>query len=371
MLSRHARLILPRQTLILGTTVLKRLWRSKRGLSTIVASLLMVLIVISTSVIVGVFYGGVLRSLLVEATFASDIFTVVHSGDPSITGNRVLPPGPPFTFSPQFFCTGASPVSSPVSGNVVVPAGEVCTVSASVGGSIGVHQGGTLMIQGNSVGGNIVDDRASLVSIRTTVINGNVQLYGTGSATITGVQLGGNLFVTSGGTVWVEGNTVGGNMRFEDTIAVTVKGNGIPGNLIFDEVLDCASSGNTVVGRTIGQCLDRLAIDIMNTGATSASLTTMYLDSKLSNSIAWTLVSSSPNCQGQMDSYGLCNSFPVVIPARQVARVILVSLTNPTGPVQVLIWSQSHNFSEARIDPKLGLLCSTSSMIPPRSFSFC
>ncbi len=351
--------------------VLNRLWRSRRGVSKIVSSLLMVVIVISMSVIVFAFYGPVFSALLRGGGIAPEDFTIIQASGQLTSLNGFGTPGPrPITFAGSYTCTRLSPVNSPVTGNVIVPAGEKCTVSAPVTGSIGVNFSGTLIVQGTSVSGSIVDDRAAAITIQNSNIGGPVQLWGTGSIYIANSQLTQGLLVQfASGTVQVQGNTMA-EAAFEEINGVAIiTNNRITGNLSFEGFFQCVSSGNTVGGTVVGQCTGKARIDIMNTGTSAVSFTRIYLNDQPWSNVNWTLApGSSINCGNIILPPGsFCNTLPIVIPPKQMARIDY-SWVPPdiNSQVRIIMWSQANNYFDARIDPRLGLVCSTRSLMSPK-----
>src|SRR5215472_10081512 len=74
---------------------IKRLLRSKGGISQIIAELMMVLIVLIMSVTVFVFYSGVFGALLTGVSLHPENFTIVGAGAPNgfVNASAVQPSG--------------------------------------------------------------------------------------------------------------------------------------------------------------------------------------------------------------------------------------------------------------------------------------
>lgn len=352
-----------------------RVAHSRRGISTIVASLLMVVIVIIMSVTVFVYSTGLLGSLLIsddESPFGED-FRIMFASYQFRQVSRTLGPGPSLG-SYNYNCT--SSINSPFNGNVLVPSGATCTITANINGNVGVAQGATLILQGASIAGNLIADRAYKISLESTTVTvtGNVELYGVETVIITGstTDVPGNLIVRGSKTVTISSNLIRGNVELVGNDSVVLTSNTIQGNLLFDQNLLCAGMNNVVAGNTTGECPDKIFIHLRNTGSKQVKIKYIYVDSQPWAGVSWKLVSGAPaNCAGQIVS-GYCNSLPMVIPKGEMSEVLIAwAPINISKEMRLLMFSSTGNYVEARIHPQLGLQCGPSLGMSPRSPSHC
>ena len=183
---------------------MKSLLHSKRGLSTIISSLLMVVIVVAMSVIVGIFYGNVLTSLFTSGKGPHpEFFTIIQSSTLSsgnFDPNTVQPTGsPPSISSSGTACTSSSPINTPVNGGVYVPPGQSCTITASISSGVQVNYGASLTVQGAGISGGIKDNSSSSISLQGgATVTGGISLYGTGNFYMTGSQVSSGSIVLNG-----------------------------------------------------------------------------------------------------------------------------------------------------------------------------
>jgi hypothetical protein len=379
---------------------LKNLRRSKRGMNTIIAEVLMVLIVIVMSVIVFVFYNGVFGALLSPSGPHPENFSIIAAGAPSSGGfdpNSIQPVGsPPSVSTSGTVCTSSSPINTPVSG-VYVPPGQTCTITASVSSGVVVNFGATLIVQGASViiSGGIKDNSSSSITIQGgATVSGGINLYGTGNfylsgsqvssgavvlngvkyasiASTTGPGLSGGLQASYSGSVQVDSNTITGGTFFTNDSIVRVTNNGGSGGMHFSNDPNCYSANNTISGGQSGTCTGGSpsgGLDIVNTGAYAISFNALYLDSQLWSGVSWQLATgSTEQCGSTVIPIGPCTLFPIVIPPNTMVHLSFSWVNpTPTTPVEIQMWTLVHNYLEARIDPTAGLVCSSRSMDAPR-----
>jgi hypothetical protein len=65
-----------------------------------------------------------------------------------------------------------------VSGNVVVPAGAGCTMSATVSGNVTLEQGAGLLATDTTIDGNVVGKDAGQISLDFVTVGGSVKMSG-------------------------------------------------------------------------------------------------------------------------------------------------------------------------------------------------
>ncbi len=365
------------------------------------SSLLMVVIVVAMSLMVGVFYGRVFSALLYDQNFHPEQFIVIQAGaltSGSFDPNTVQPTGNPPSFSSlSNTCDSTHPITTPVTGGVNVPPGQSCTITAGVSGGVQVNYGGSLTVQGTIITGGIKDNRSATINLQGASVSGNLNLYGSGNLIMTGSQqfggnvalngvkyssmsgssIGGNFQAISSGSVQVDSNAISGTVLFSNDKVVRLTNNTISGTLTFISDPDCLSQGNTVSGAISGTCTGGSSnggLDIMNTGAAPVNLNGAYLDGQPWMGVSWQLMSgTSEQCGSAILPVGPCNTYPVTIPPKQVARVTFTWVSpDSVTPVRIAIWTSYGNYIEARTDPAVGLVCSTSGMMAPREpVGFC
>jgi hypothetical protein len=357
----------------------------------------MVLVVLIMSVTVFVFYSGVFGALLSGASIHPENFIAVAAGAPfsGFNASAVQPTGPnPNSFPGGLtICTGT--ITS-TSGNLLVPPRASCTIIGATVQSIYVNYGASLTVNGAN-GQGIYDNRsASINIINNAKLSGNIGLYGTQAFTMTNSQqtsgnlvmngvvyasfssthLGGNLSATSCGSVQVDSNTINGNVAFLNDQVVRLTNDIIQGTLTFVTDPNCYMANDTV-GVINGTCTGGAPsgeLDIMNTGAYTVSFNNLYLDNQPWTGISWQLASGSTElCGSAVIPVGPCSVFPIVVPPNTLVQVSF-SWVNPTpsSQVYILMWTLVRNYLESRVDPNVGLVCSSRSMYAPREpVGFC
>jgi hypothetical protein len=362
-----------------------------------VAELLMVVIVLSMSAIIFVFYSGVFGALLTGVRLNPENFTAVAAGAPvaGFNASAVQPTGS----NPNSFPGGLTVCNGTVtgtSGNLLVPPGASCTINGATFQSVYVNYGASLTVNGGNGQGIYDNNSASISILNNAKISGNIGLYGTQSFTMTnsqqssgnmalngvvyasfsGTHLGGNFQATACGSVQVDSDTVNGNVSFLNNQVVRLTNTIIQGTLTFATDPNCYMA-NVTVGVINGTCTGGAPsgdLDIQNTGAYTVSFNTLYLDNQPWTGISWQLATgTTEQCGSTVIPIGACTVFPIVIPPNTLVHVSF-SWSNPTpsSQVYILLWTLGHNYLETRVDPTAGLVCSTRSMDSPREpVGFC
>ncbi len=385
---------------------LRRFLRSKRGIDTIIAELMMVIIVVIMSVIVFVFASGTFGPLLRGTSIHPENFNIVAAGAPSsglFNTSAVQPTGsPPSVSTSGTVCTSSSPISGTVSG-VYVPPGESCTIlaSANVMSGVVVNYGASLTVQGATISGGIKDNRSSSITLESgATVSGGISLYGTGNFYLTGSQissgsvvlngviyasissstgpgLSGGLNAFSSGSVQVDSDTITGGTFFTNDQVVRLTNNSGSGGMHFTNDPNCLMANNTISGGISGTCTGGSTsggLDILNSGAYTVSFRTLYLNSQPWNGISWQLATgSTEQCGNTVIPVGPCTVFPVVIPPNTMVHLSFSWVNpTPTSTVKIIMVTLVGNFLESRVDPTAGLVCSTRSIYPPsESLGFC
>src|SRR5439155_9208111 len=177
--------------------------RSRRGFSTIIAEVMMVLIVIIMSAIVFVWAVPTFQSNTEQdnsgAAYAEKFCTVwgnFATFAPSISESlRFCGETVGCSPSAPYVCTGASsPITSPQSGDILVPANGVCVIEATVG-NVFAQTGSNLTVIGATINGNLVANYSASLNLRSANVFGFTGLYSVKTVYIVGTS-----FNTSGNT---------------------------------------------------------------------------------------------------------------------------------------------------------------------------
>jgi len=88
-------------------------------------------------------------------------------------------------------CNGS--ISSPVSGDVLVPVNGACLITSTVSGDVIVYTGGNLTVIGGTINGGLEADHSSSVTLKNASVGGFTGLYNVQTVIITGTR-----FNTSG-----------------------------------------------------------------------------------------------------------------------------------------------------------------------------
>lgn len=362
--------------------------RSRKALSTVVAEVLMVLIVIILSSIVYIWAVPTFQQAEVNGNNSavySEKFSTVWGNfatfAPSIPEDLLGANGP---FTPYTTCT--STITTATSANIFVPANAVCVISANVG-SVYVSPGANLTASGMTITGELSGDNSASITLRNVHVTDWTTL-----SNVVKVNISGSSFNTSGDTgnctdncdsalyeggrgififqnntangmvesevshqAVVTGNTInGGRLEIESADfgqitnnkvgvldldqngIVVISGNTIYGNdpsypgeaILFGLNRWCAS-GNEVIlsGSQTGICVGNIEIDLVNTGSIPVNLVGAYMSGiPLAGPISWKLHSGGP----------IHSSLPIIIPVGQSANVTM-QWTPPVG-VGTLPW---------------------------------
>src|SRR5439155_1610832 len=261
--------------------MLSDLRRSRRGVATIIAEVMMVLIVILLSAIVYVWVVPAFTSQAskdnagaayaekfetVRAQFATYVVsipeTVAACG--SQDGSVGCAPGGSY-----LTCGGS--IISPHTGDVLVPVNGVCLITSTVNGNVYVSNGANLTVIGGTINGGLEVDSASSVTLTNAGISGFTGLYNVQTVSITG-------------------------SRFN----------------------------------TSGTCIGNVEVDVSNTGSTPVKFVAVYMTNiPLAGSPSWQLASGNPTQCGNA-LLATCNQLPIVIPVGDMAEITM-SWTAPSG----------------------------------------
>src|SRR5947209_2336505 len=240
--------------------MLSNLRRSRRGVATIIAEVMMVLIVILMSAIVYVWVVPAFTSQAskdnagaaysekfetVRAQFATYVVsipeTVAACGSQDTIG--CAPGGSYLT------CGGS--IISLHTGDVLVPVNVICLITSTVNWNVYVFNGGHF-----AVFGRMEIESADLAQIINNVV--------------------GSLDLDQNGTIVIAGNIVNGTAKYGT--------NGW-----------CGTGNNQVSGSTTGTCVGNVEVDVSNTGSIPVKFIAVYMTNiPLAGSPSWQLASGNP-----------------------------------------------------------------------------
>ena len=351
--------------------------RSRKGVSTIVAELLMVLIVIIMSATAFIWAVPVFQSTTsgdnsnlafqehfqtITGSFASFVASIPETVQSS--------PGP---FTPYQTCSASSPVTSPTSANIFVPVNGVCSITASVG-NVYVSPGGNLTVVGATINGDLYGDTSLAVNLSNvhvvgwthmsnvqnvvivgsflntsgnmshctdacgsamyeggrglftmvnTIVTGQVESEVSHYATVTGNTISGRLEVESADFGQIANNYIGGVLDLDQNGVIVISGNTVSSNLLYGTNGWCSTGFNTISGSTSGSCVGNLSVDILNTGDIPVKLVTIYVsNAPLAGGLSWGLLSGKQvQCGNVLAS--TCTILPIIIPVGEMARITM------------------------------------------------
>src|SRR3989441_6942663 len=360
------------------------LWRSRKGISTILAEVLMVLIMIIMSATIFIWVVPVFQSSTsqdnsnlayqehfqtITGSFATFVQSIPESVQPS--------PGP---FTPYQTCTAASPVTSPTSANIFVPVNGSCKITASVG-NVYVSPGGNLTVIGATINGDLYGDTSLVVNLSNALVVGwthmfnvqNVVIIGSllntsgnmspgtdacGSAiyeggrgtftminttvtgqvesevshyaTVTGNTVSGRLEIESADFGQLQNNFIGGILDLDQNGVIAISGNTVNGNALYGTNGWCGTGNNRVSGTTTGTCIGNVEVDIANTGSIPVKFVQVYMTNfPLAGGLSWQLASGNPTQCGSGQS-PTCTLLPIIIPVGDMAEITM-GWTAPSG----------------------------------------
>src|SRR6266852_8019501 len=186
--------------------MLSNLHRSRRGVATIIAEVMMVLIVILMSTIIYIWVVPAFTSQTsqdnagaayaekfetVRAQFAT--YAVSSPETVAACGSQDSNVG----CAPSSYLTCGGSITSTYTGNVLVPVNGVCLITATgtVNGNVYVYSGGNLTVTGGTINGGLEADSALSVTLTNSKVSGYTGLYN-----VQTVNISGSAFNTSGNT---------------------------------------------------------------------------------------------------------------------------------------------------------------------------
>src|SRR6266576_1174434 len=154
--------------------MLSNLRRSRRGVATIIAEVMMVLIVILMSAIVYVWVVPAFTSQASKDNAGAAYAEKFETVRAQFANNAVSSPETVAACGSQDTSVGCSPgsyltcngsITSPYTGNVLVPVNGVCVITSTINGNVYVYSGGNLTVIGGTINGGLEADSASAVTV--------------------------------------------------------------------------------------------------------------------------------------------------------------------------------------------------------------
>ena len=370
--------------------MLSKLGRSRRGVATIIAEVMMVLIVIVLSAIVYVWVVPAFTSQAskdnagaayaekfetVRAQFATYVVSIPETV--AACGSQDTSVG----CAPSSYLTCGGSITSTYTGNVLVPANGVCliTATATVNGNVYVYSGGNLTVIGGTINGGLEADSALSVTLQNAKVSGFTGLYNVQTVNISGSALntsgqsictdacGGALYAGGRGffsmtntnvTGQVENevghntivnnnhitgrleiesadlgqiiNNVVGSLDLDQNGTIVIAGNIVNGTAKYGTNGWCGTGNNQISGSTTGACIGNVEVDVSNTGSIPVKFVAVYMTNiPLAGSPSWQLASGNPTQCGNA-LLATCNQLPIIIPVGDMAEITM-SWTAPSG----------------------------------------
>src|SRR6266516_2173518 len=185
--------------------MLSNLRRSRRGVATIIAEVMMVLIVILMSAIVYVWVVPAFTSQASKDNAGAAYAEKFETVRAQFANNAVSSPETVAACGSQDTSVGCAPssyltcggsITSTYTGNVLVPANGVCLITAAtVNGNVYVYSGGNLTVIGGTINGGLEANSALSVTLTNSKVSGFTGLYN-----VETVNISGSAFNTSGNT---------------------------------------------------------------------------------------------------------------------------------------------------------------------------
>ncbi|TMI70721.1 hypothetical protein E6H11_04970 [Candidatus Bathyarchaeota archaeon] len=370
--------------------MLSKLGRSRSGVATIIAEVMMVLIVILLSAIVYVWVVPAFTSQAskdnagaaysekfetVRAQFATYVVSIPETV--AACGSQDTSVG----CAPSSYLTCGGSITSTYTGNVLVPANGVCliTATATVNGNVYVYSGGNLTVIGGTINGGLEADSALSVTLQNAKVSGLTGLYNvqTVNISVSALNTSGQSICTDagGGALYAGGrgffsmtntnvtgqvenevghntivnnnhitgrleiesadlgqiiNNVVGSLDLDQNGTIVIAGNIVNGTAKYGTNGWCGTGNNQISGSTTGACIGNVEVDVSNTGSIPVKFVAVYMTNiPLAGSPSWQLASGNPTQCGNA-LLATCNQLPIIIPVGDMAEITM-SWTAPSG----------------------------------------
>src|SRR5206468_3922537 len=169
-----------------------------RGVATIIAEVMMVLIVILMSAIVYVWVVPAFTSQASKDNAGAAYAEKFETVRAQFANNAVSSPETVAACGSQDTSVGCAPssyltcggsITSTYTGNVLVPVNGVCLITGTVNGNVYVYSGGNLTVTGGIINGGLEADSASSVTLTNAKVSGFTGLYNVQTVNISGIAL--------------------------------------------------------------------------------------------------------------------------------------------------------------------------------------
>jgi len=204
--------------------------RSQKGVSTIYAEAIMVVIVIILSTLVFVWGIPALQSETTQdnagAAYSEKFQTVTGQFATFVQSIPETVRTSPSPSTPYQTCSLLSPVILPTTANIFVPPNAVCVITVSVG-NVFVATGANLTVIGGTINNDLDANYSSSVTLTNAKVTGFVGLFNVASVTISGSAIntsgvgrctdvcGAAMYAGGRGSFIMTGNTVTGQIENE------------------------------------------------------------------------------------------------------------------------------------------------------------
>src|SRR2546427_4094539 len=308
--------------------------RSRKGMATIMAEVMMVVIVIIMSTIIFVWVVPTFTSQTGQDNAGaaySEKFTTVRGQFATFVQSDPEPVDPctasPIGCSPSNpFVTCNGSITSPYSGDVIVPINGACVITKSVH-NVFVMTGANLTVIGATINGDLIGNYSQSIILTNANVYGWTGLYnvqatnisgsslntsgnlsishdgccsamyggGPGSFTMTnstvtgqienevghqtffvGNHISGRLEVESADQGSIIGNTVG-SLDLDQNGVVVIASNTVNGTAKYGTNGWCGTGYNIILGGTQGICVGNVEVDVMNTGSIPVKFVSAYM----------------------------------------------------------------------------------------------
>src|SRR5947209_106351 len=243
--------------------------RSRKGMATIMAEVMMVVIVIIMSTIIFVWVVPTFTSqtgqdnagaaysekfTTVRGQFATFVQSIPETVDPCTASPIGCSPSSPFVT-----CTGS--ITSPYSGDVIVPINGACTITAPASvHNVFVMTGANLTVVGATINGDLIGNYSQSITLRNANVYGWTGLYNVQATSISGSSLNtssnqsishdgccSEMYGGGRGSFAMTNSTVTGQIENEVGHQTFFVGNHVTGRL----EVESADQGS-IIGNTVG-----------------------------------------------------------------------------------------------------------------------
>jgi len=310
--------------------------------------------------------------------------------------------------NPFVICNGS--ITSPYSGNVLVPINGVCLITASVG-NVYVSTNANLTVIGATINGGLVANYSTSVVLTNAKVSGFTGLYnvqvvnfsgssfntsgnlgictdacgaamyagGRGSFTMTNSTVTGQVENEVGHQTFFVGNHISGRLEVEsadqgsiisNTLGsldldqngvIVIASNNVSGSAKYGTNGWCGTGNNIILGGSTGVCVGNVEVDVMNTGSIPVKFVSAYMTNiPLAGTPSWQLASGHQVQCGATQSL-TCSQLPIIIPVGDMAQITMgwtpppSSFPLPWNYIYFIFVSSHANFVDGYLYFSVGL----------------